>query len=251
MNPNIQRALMGVRKTTSFSPLDIADCHLGLDATDTSSLFSDVGGTTIATSMVRRINDQSSYGNNPTINTSGAEPVTASRSLNGLNILDFDGSNDRMLIPFAALNYGATTIAGVYIPDTTSTNMMVAATNGSTGSDTSVVFGSQRTSFGDGMILRGSPISGGGVIHISSVSGAGSGSTQRVKFSNDAEQSGTADRLGIGTQFLLGAYGNGGSNFFDGGFAELWIWHRQITNTEKNQLGNYWSNKYNIPYSNI
>lgn len=73
---------------TSFSPLDLSPA-LWLDASDTSTITSSSGA-------VSQWNDKSTNGRNLTQATAISQPTTGSSTLNGLNVIVFDGTADFM-----------------------------------------------------------------------------------------------------------------------------------------------------------
>ena len=71
--------------TAAFSPLDLSPV-LWLDASDTSTI-TEVGGA------VSQWDDKSGNGNDVAQGTAAAQPTSGTRTLNGLNVIDFDGSD--------------------------------------------------------------------------------------------------------------------------------------------------------------
>lgn len=74
--------------TFGFSPTDLPNCKIWLDAADTTSIISSGG-------LVSQWNDKSGNGNHATASGT-ARPTTGTRTLNSKNVLDFDGSTDFM-----------------------------------------------------------------------------------------------------------------------------------------------------------
>ena len=70
------------------SPLDIPDCSLWLDASDSSTLFSDNAGTTLATTVVRMWSDKSTAAQN--VKTTGTGPLLTANLQGGKPGLFFD-----------------------------------------------------------------------------------------------------------------------------------------------------------------
>jgi hypothetical protein len=69
----------------TFSPLDLSPA-LWLDASDTATITASGGS-------VSQWNDKSGNGRNVTQGTAAAQPTTGTRTLNGLNVLNFDGGD--------------------------------------------------------------------------------------------------------------------------------------------------------------
>ena len=94
----------------AFSPLDLSPV-LWLDASDTSTI-TEVGGA------VSQWDDKSGNGNDVTQGTAAAQPTSGTRTLNGLNVLDFDG-NDLLQSGNFSSALTARTIFGVAVSDQT------------------------------------------------------------------------------------------------------------------------------------
>lgn len=75
------------RYNSSFSPSNLSNGLMWLDASDASTI-TDSGGS------VSQWDDKFGNGNNATQGTGSLQPITGTRTLNGLNVIDFAG-NDR------------------------------------------------------------------------------------------------------------------------------------------------------------
>jgi hypothetical protein len=75
-----------------FDPRTVPGCQLWIDAADRNTMFSDTGGTTLATTggTVVRVNDKSGFGNHTTAR--GGTTTLAANAMNGLSALSFDTS---------------------------------------------------------------------------------------------------------------------------------------------------------------
>jgi len=78
-----------------FNPTSIAGCQLWLDASDTATI-------SLSGSAVTQWNDKSGNSRNFAQSTSGNRPLSGTRSQNSLNIIDFDGTDDRLVSSSAA-----------------------------------------------------------------------------------------------------------------------------------------------------
>jgi len=90
------------RARKAFSPDDIPNLTLWLDPSDTSTIQQMLG-------LVSQLNDKSGNGNNLTQSTASQQPLTAVDTINGLNAIKFDGSDDSMTVTspsLAALTQG-------------------------------------------------------------------------------------------------------------------------------------------------
>ena len=86
---------LGGPEAAAFSPLDLSPA-LWLDASDTSTI-TEVGGA------VSQWDDKSGNGNDVAQGTAALQPTTGTRTINGLNVLDFDGS-DQLLVNGSTLS---------------------------------------------------------------------------------------------------------------------------------------------------
>jgi len=95
-----------------FNPLRFAP-SLWLDAADLSTIVESSG-------FVSQWNDKSGNGRNFTQSSAGAQPVTGTRTQNGLNGIDFDGSDDqlaRLTTSLVNQSDGTFTAFAVVVPD--------------------------------------------------------------------------------------------------------------------------------------
>lgn len=86
MNPRLLRPLA----TGGFSPKKIAGLQLWLDAADSSTITTDTG--------VSQWRDKSGTANAFVQDVGNNQPATGTQTINGKNVLVFDGSNDSMSI---------------------------------------------------------------------------------------------------------------------------------------------------------
>jgi hypothetical protein len=122
----------------SFSPLDLSPT-LWVDASDTNTI-TESGGS------VSQWDDKSTNGFDLTQGTGTAQPKTGTRTINGLNVLDFDGFNDDLEAADAAdwvfTRDGSTyTIFAVVSADVTGVNMVPFATQTASGSGGGMYYG--------------------------------------------------------------------------------------------------------------
>lgn len=83
---------------SGFSPLSIAGCELWMDAADTATI-------SLSGSAVTQWNDKSANARAFTQSTGGNRPLSGTRTQNGLNIIDFDGSDDRLVSTSSAATW--------------------------------------------------------------------------------------------------------------------------------------------------
>lgn len=85
---NLIAAQIGI-PSTAFVPTSIAGCKLWLDASDTATI-------SLSGSAVTQWDDKSGNGYNFAQGTSANRPSSGTRTQNSLNVIDFDGTNDRL-----------------------------------------------------------------------------------------------------------------------------------------------------------
>ncbi len=107
-----------------FLPTDLAGLKLWLDAADAGTI-TESGG------LVSQWSDKSSEGNNATQFTGALQPVTGTQTVNGLNVVDFDGIDDLMELSSQPLigTEARTIIVVGYAIDDTGTPTMVSLTD--------------------------------------------------------------------------------------------------------------------------
>jgi hypothetical protein len=109
-------SLLGIVASSKYivSGPPVAGYKLWLDASDATSITASGGA-------VSQWNDKSGNASNFTQGTGADQPTTGSRTINGLNVIDFDGTNDYLLCPSSSglFNYlhnstgGTTFIVGI------------------------------------------------------------------------------------------------------------------------------------------
>lgn len=126
--PNLVLGILSGTGVPPIIPPPVSGYKLWLDASDTSSITASGGD-------VSQWNDKSGNASNFTQGTGANQPKTGTRTLNSLNLIDFDGSNDFMSVPSstALFNYlhnstGATVFV-VGIVDDTATNKVFFGNN--------------------------------------------------------------------------------------------------------------------------
>ena len=81
-NPGLQGGV-----NSGFLPTNLTNLALWLDASDTASITHVAGA-------VSQWNDKSGNNNHALQSSAAAKPTTGTRTQNGLNVIDFDGSGD-------------------------------------------------------------------------------------------------------------------------------------------------------------
>jgi hypothetical protein len=84
------KLLVGNTPYVPFTPTDISGIKLWLDAADTSTI-------TLSGSQVTQWNDKSGNNYNFAQSTAGNRPLSGTRTINSKNVIDFDGTDDRLI----------------------------------------------------------------------------------------------------------------------------------------------------------
>ena len=123
---------------TTFAGPPVSGYKLWLDASDTASITASGGA-------VSQWSDKSGNARHLTQGTGANQPTTGTRTINGKNVIDFDGTNDWMSVPSstALFNYlhnstGGTTFV-VGIVDNTAAGKTIFGTCDFSSADTGVV----------------------------------------------------------------------------------------------------------------
>lgn len=114
--------------SSTFTPASVPDLALWLDAADTATI-SQSGG------LVSQWDDKSGHGYHATQATSSAQFGTGSRTINGRNAVECDGSNDFMTLPSGlyTMTTGATTTFIAFQTDTIAASNQLLMDGGATG----------------------------------------------------------------------------------------------------------------------
>ena len=87
------------RTSLGFKPTDVSGLLLWLDTSDTSTI-------TEATNLVSQIDDKTSNNNDATQSVEVEKPITNTRTIGGLNALDYDGTDHNLTISGFSANLG-------------------------------------------------------------------------------------------------------------------------------------------------
>ena len=92
-----------------LNPTQITGLQLWLDASDAQTLFdATTGGSLVAADgTVARWQDKSGNNRHATQSTAGSRPARKASLINGRDALRFDGSDDRLIVPTSAINFGS------------------------------------------------------------------------------------------------------------------------------------------------
>jgi len=249
-----------IRKVGGFSPGNLSGLSLWLKAD---------AGVSLSGSNVTAWADQSGNGNNGTAKTGNATKV--SNVINGKPVLRFDGTANLITNNFFANNYNTPiTIIGVAKASASTvrgeqpTARYIAGATNNGGYETALSFGVNKPpnfacnigiSYVGGTDIESNPI-GENAIAVSTeinngsqisffVNGSSIGSINASNWSGGNNSTGA---FAIGSSITLDEIDN---FFFVGDIAEIIIYNRAITTTERQQVEGYLANKYAIQLPNI
>ena len=133
------------RSISGFDPRSLSGCILWLDAADMSTLFSDAGGTTPATTTVNCWKDKSQTAS---LFTSSAGPtLTISNTINSRPYLNFNGSTHYLLNTSLSISQPYTVFATGYLLTNTASFYRLLSGISSIASNSNLVLGSQNGNF--------------------------------------------------------------------------------------------------------
>jgi hypothetical protein len=229
----------------AFVPTSVPNLALWLDASDTSTI-------THVANAVSQWNDKSGNANHAVQATGTKQPTTNTRTLNGLNVIDFDGSNDIMTLTSGinpATN-GVTVFHVVEADVTTGTQATVGSnTNGMNFCVAVAGVAFQHTQksgvtnyvVGSNAVVAGTPF-------IGTCRTQASGTTQNYNGladgSNTTATSYTVNIDTIGNRALETAP-------FNGKIGMVLVWPRVLNTLEVNIVGNYLSDIWGISWNTV
>lgn len=226
-----------------FDPRRLASIALWFDASDTLSITSAAG-------LVSQWNDKSGNARHATAATT-ARPTTGTRTQNGRNALDFDGTTDTMTLPSGAygITNGPNTLFCVYKQDTVAAQQRP-------------VYGTAGTPrWGFDLLLTPAINFAGGssnanaaarnVTHDTAVhiaAGRRSGTTQTII----RDGGNNTNAFGADATMTSINIGNGaGANFFDGLICEVIAYTQSLSNADANLVGQYLAAKWGGTWTNL
>jgi len=215
------------------------------DAADTNTITASGGA-------VSQWSDKSGNGNHVMQGTSTARPTTASRTLNGLNVIDFDGSNDELLdTTFASLSSLNLSIFAVQQHDRLDVQSMTA-------------WGLGRNTIEDGLIIHSSfdavftfgyrypenkPVYYTENTNVELLSYVKSGTSSQQAWVDGVSRgvqsavvtTFTTQRLALGSRFS--------ANYLDGGIGEFIVMPSAVPEGDRQKLEGYLAHKWGLEAS--
>lgn len=229
-----------------FNPNAVSAIAGWYDAADTSSITNSGG-------FASQVNDKSGTGNNATQGTAANRPSTGAVTINSLNALGCDGSNDYLVIPVATLgaNQPALSIAAVFLPNNATTSLYVISNNNGSSGGRSQVF-NQSANMGAAAVTRVSPTSGSTILQIVRTPANGANRVTTLKINSDAELSSAPSTRGsvAGTAAAICSFGNP-SGYLNGSIGEIIVAQTQWTNAQANRIAHYLAGKWGVTYTDL
>lgn len=219
----------------AFGPTVLYDTRTETSILDANGANPSAGGFLGACAT---LTDLAAVAGNATQSTSTKRPAFPRTAYGSVRGLDFDGTDDFMVVPNTALIGGNQTIITVSVPDVTTAGTYLLANSGTGGGNTRSFSANQGCDFGSTLLSLASPTSGSVLVQIVRASGTGASAKQFVKVNNVAESIGTVNRNGATVNpVALGAYGNGASANYNGTIVIACVVQRLLYAPEVNRIG--------------
>lgn len=215
------------------------------------SYLSVVGGA------VSQWSDKSGNGRHATQGTGTSQPATGTRVVNERNVLDFDGTNDRLDLPsglYGLLGNGASTVFAVCATDSTNQQRVISLQNGSTTKYLVLINGAGQVVYRHYSDATVSLLANVGTIgsaqHIYGL--RRSGTTLDGLFDGSAGTVTTAANTSTIDGGAIGSATHDATSLpLDGACGEVIIYTRALTNAEVNQVAAYLAAKWGGSWTNI
>lgn len=231
----------------SFSPQDITNLVGWWDASSPTTVINTAGA-------VSEWRDMSGKNNTLVQPTGAQQPTTGTRTLNGLNVLDFDGTADNLIAPSAlyGLSNGENTLFIVMVDDNTgdAQHRFIGGSGGGTER-----FSMQNTATTLAALNRLTAASGPQITVTRDTSPHIAVSRRSLVdhtiWQDGSSTSSTANHESFTmTSLIIGAQASN-ANRLDGVLAEVIFFNRALTNAEINQVSAYLAAKWGTTWTSI
>jgi len=239
------RGIPAIAAAAPWTPLSLPGLQAWYDAADAASI-------THVSNAVSQWSDKSGLGRHAT-NTGTFRPTTNTRTMNGRNVIDFDGSDDHLILPSGlyGLSAGANTLLFVFASDATGDTLQraVVGTNGtgryaySIGSANVAGINSTGTTGSAQIVATWNTNTHTGVFRRN-------GTTQEIWQDGGTSASNTNAANMTMTSMWLGNINTSG-NRFNGVLAEVVLCNQALSNADINLFGTYVNTKWAAPWTAI
>ncbi len=223
-----------------FSPTSVSNLTLWLDAAD-SATITQTGGN------VSQWDDKSGNGYHVTQSVGANQPTTNSRTINGLNVLDFDGSD--YLLRDTTPNISQPNTIFVVVQHDNSNNGYYVDGDSTSGSVRNAI--SSNSGSGQFHLYSGFSIFGGTMdqnLHIfTGIFNGGSSKLYQEGTQIAGANAGSYSLRGLS----VGVRASRSDNYLDGIIGEIIIYDALLSDEDKNQVGQYLADKWGTTWTDI
>lgn len=262
-------SIIGAGGVYAATPFRFSGLQLWLDASDSTTLFDATSGGSLPANgaAVARWQDKSGNANHMTQSTANNRPTRATSSLNGLDGLTFDGTNDSL---FRSCNVYDTTVsvfAVASFDDNTSRRPILDINTANVGANayftieqnTFSTVGSRYGMYGTGSATDSNlaTSSGGKIFSLTADASSGNSITSNTTYRVNGQAGTLTVRSGGGnyasatnlTGVAIGAYNNdgaGGVLWMKGKIYEILVYSTRLSATDITVVESYLSTKWGV-----
>lgn len=234
---------MASRRRRGFQPTQLAGLGLWLDAADTDTITDSVD-------FVSQWDDKSTNGRDATQFTMTNQPLTNTLTMNGLNVITFDGSND--FFDFDGTFLAGTDYTIFFVEQRSSSksnNLFTGVTGGPPIANTILILG-----YTSNIAITHEQFSNGYeipvpafTVKIPRIHTFTQNSVSGKKYYQDGGQQGSDANTDPMISYLNATIGGfAGIAFYEGDIAEIIIYPRTLPDSERGQIDVYLSDKWGI-----
>lgn len=223
-----------------FVPSDVAGLLAWFQADNAGSITSSGGA-------VSQWNDLSGGGNHLAQATGANQPTTGTRTINGRNVIDFDGTNDYMAVTMTS---DATPYTIIFVGrlDTTASQQNII--DGSGSSNRAVLLCSNSAKYGMyGAALRSSTVTPS-TTNAEIVIGIFNGSSSVMYVDGGASVASGDPFEGAYVGLTVGSRYDGAVNF-NGIIGEVLIYNSALSSTDLNSIGDYLATRWGMTWTAV
>lgn len=204
----------------------------------TAAWFDATVGVNDSSGNVDQWDDQSGN-NNDLTQTSSARPKTGTHTLNGLNVIDFDGSNDSMFHS-TALTTQPASFAAVFVRDASGADHTVFDGISGSGRNMLRLRSTDVLAVFAGSFVGTDSITTGAML----ASGLFNGSSSEIRLDGGTAVTGDSGSEDLDGGLRVGANNSGGPQLLDGKIAEIVITDTDLSTSDRQKLEGYLAHKW-------